>query len=87
MVLLDVRLRRVREEPDLLQGGVVVILPGPSMDTRHSDPLDPATRVVDALGREWAVKTNGTWAALGDDVRADNFTQLAAKYGPCEVLG
>ena len=51
------------------------------------EPLDPATRVLDDMGREWAVKNNGTWAALGESVTCDNFAQLAARYGVREVLG
>ena len=52
-----------------------------------TEPLDPATRVIDMNGREWAVKNNGTWGAIGADVTADNYAQLAAKYGVREVLG
>ena len=50
-------------------------------------PTDPATRVLDDLGREWAMKTNGSWAVLGEFASVDSFDELAAKYGVMEVLG
>ena len=56
---------------------------------RHADAevSDPAARVLDALGREWARQTNGGWGAIGSTATADCFAEIDAKYGPCEVLG
>lgn len=50
-------------------------------------PTDPASRVLDALGREWAQRVNGSWGALGSTATADSFAEIESKYGPCEVLG
>lgn len=40
-----------------------------------------AERVTDASGREWARKTNGTWACLGHAITVDNIRELEANYG------
>lgn len=50
------------------------------------DVPDPAARVLDALGREWARQTNGGWGAIGSTATADSFAEIEAKYGPCEVI-
>jgi hypothetical protein len=56
--------------------------------TAHLEPADPASRVLDDMGREWARSSkNGTWGAVGCAVTVDSFAELAAKYGVREVLG
>ena len=50
-----------------------------------TEPSDPADRVVDFLGREWALSTNGTWSALGHDLTVDAYVDLFARYGIAEV--
>ena len=47
--------------------------------------LDPAVRVVDCIGREWARKRNGSWGCIGGNGTADSFADLAEIYGPVEV--
>ena len=47
---------------------------------------DPATRVLDAMGREWARMTNGAWGCLGNPITVDSYAVLVARYGPTEVL-
>lgn len=56
-------------------------------DTRIpiTEPVDPAARVVDFLGREWATTTNGTWAALGHAVTVDAYPDLVGRFGVAEV--
>lgn len=51
------------------------------------EPVDPAARVLDSFLREWALKTNGTWACLGHDLTADSLAEIDCKYGPTEPLG
>jgi hypothetical protein len=53
----------------------------------HLEPIDPSSRILDDLGREWAMTSKGVWAALGTSVTVDSFAELAAKYGVREVLG
>jgi hypothetical protein len=55
--------------------------------TAPIEPADPASRVLDDLGREWARSSNGCWGAVGCAVTVDSFAELAAKYGVREVLG
>jgi hypothetical protein len=43
-------------------------------------PTDPAARVIDALDREWALTTSGTWACLGHGLTVDSFDQLHENY-------
>jgi hypothetical protein len=50
------------------------------MATILKAPISPRARVTDALGREWARTTNGTWACLGHALTVDSFDELHANY-------
>lgn len=45
-----------------------------------------AVRLADALGREWAIQSNGAWAALGSTATADTVDEIEAKYGPTQAV-
>lgn len=57
---------------------------------RHAEAVrehpTAATRVLDSLGREWAMQTNEGWGAIGSTATADCRAEIESKYGPCEEL-
>lgn len=56
------------------------------MSADIADIPDPAARVLDNLGREWARQTNGGWGALGSTATADSFVEIESNYGPVDVI-